>query len=124
MKEQFPQTEVLVAQCPGCSGGLHSVATGMGRESWSRSTYSHGEESYNLFSNVGGGLHDVAEIVMQLVSGRGRGNAAFWTSASSFLDLEVQSGVELFFHFDGSRASRCGERPAAFPLECISVKEC
>lgn len=44
-----------------------------------------------------GGLHDVAEIVMQLVSGRGRGNAAFWTSTSSFLDLEVQSGVELFF---------------------------
>lgn len=74
----------------------HGVASGKGRERWSRSAYRRGEESYNLFSNVGGGLHDVAEIIMQLVSCRGRGNVAFRTSASSFLDLEAQPGVELF----------------------------
>lgn len=55
---------------------------GMGRESWSHSACSRGEESSDLFSNVGGGLCDVAEIIMQLISGRGRGNTAFWTSVS------------------------------------------
>lgn len=43
----------------------------MGRESWNHSAYSHGEESYNLFSKVSGGLNDVAEIIMQLIPGRG-----------------------------------------------------
>lgn len=51
----------------------------------------------NLFSNVGDGFHYVAEIIMQLVSGRGRDDAAFRTSTSSFLDPEAQSGVEWVF---------------------------
>lgn len=88
------------------------TASGMGREGWSRSAYSYAEECCTWDQS---GFHNVAEIIMQLVSGRGRGNAAFRTSASSFLDLEAQSGVELGF-FDGSRASHCGERPAGVPL--------
>jgi len=55
----------------------HGVASGMGRKNWGHFAASHREESYSLCSDVGGGLHDVAEIVTQLVSGRGRGNAAF-----------------------------------------------
>lgn len=100
----------------------HVLASGTGWKSQSRFAYSHAEESYNLCSNVSGGLQHVVGIAMQFTSGRERGNAVFPASASNLLDLEAQSGVKGFF-LDDSWASHWSETSCS-SLESSAKERC
>lgn len=42
-----------------------------------------------MFSNVGGSLHEIKELIMQLISGGESCSAVFGSSTSDFLDPEA-----------------------------------